>query len=159
MTRGFTLIEITVAIFLITVGTLGAFNMIQRIITFTSVISSQLTASYLAQEGIEIARNIRDTNWLEQRGSPGLPWSDGLVGCGSGCEADYNDAGLSSYTGRFLKIDNGFYNYDAGTNTVFKRKITIFPQVDVLEVSVEVSWQERGRDHRVTAQTELYNWK
>ena len=52
------MIESTIAIFLLIVGTVGAFTLIQKTITFTAISSSQLVASYLAQEGIEVIRNI-----------------------------------------------------------------------------------------------------
>lgn len=152
--KSFTLIEVIIAIFILTVGTVGAFSLIQRTIALTSISSSRLTAAYLAQGGMEIVRNIRDSNYLQE-----LSWDTGLTGCSSGCEADYNDSALSADLGRFLKIDGGFYNYDIGTDTIFKRKITLIPGVDILEVSTEVSWQERGRSHQVTAQTKLYNWR
>ena len=52
--KAFTLIEIVVAMFLLTVGTVGAFSLIQKTIAFTSIYSSQLQATYLVQEGMEI---------------------------------------------------------------------------------------------------------
>jgi Tfp pilus assembly protein PilV len=152
--RSFTLIETVMAIFILTVGTVGAFSLIQKTISFSSITSSRLVAAYLAQEGIEIVRNIRDTNYLQK-----IPWDTGLSACAAGCEADYNDSALSSYSDRFLKIDSAFYTYDSGADTLYKRKITIVPQANVLEVKVEVDWTERGRSHQVTAQTELYDWR
>jgi len=151
--------EALVAIFLITTGVLGAMAVVNQTITFTQVTSSRLVAAYLAQEGIEIVRNIRDTNFLKiRKGEEGINWDTGLTGCLGGCEADYNDLALIS-ADRYLKIDAGFYNYDSGENTPFKRKITITPVgSDILKVSVEVSWQERGRAHQVTAQENLYQW-
>lgn len=156
--RGFTLIELIVAVFLIIVGTLGSFTLIQRIVSFTSISSSNLVAAYLAQEGIEVVRNTRDTNYLK-----GDAWDDGLDACSTGCEVDYESFNLSPDLGRFLNIGGDFgdyfYTYNAGFTTIYKRKITIVPQVDVLDVLVEVYWQERGNSHQVTAQTKLYNWR
>ena len=71
--RGFTVIEVIIATFILTVGVLGAFSVIQMILTFTSNVSSQLAAVYLAQEGIENVRNIRDSNWLAQ-----IAWDQGI---------------------------------------------------------------------------------
>jgi hypothetical protein len=155
--RGFTIIEATVALFVLTTGVLGAYSLIQRTIAFTSVSASRLTASYLAQEGTEIVRNFRDSNYLQ-----GLAWDNGLSACAAGCEVDYNDSVLSVWIdpGRFLKVDNNFvYNYETGTDTYYKRKIIISPSDGILDVSVQVSWQERGRSHQVTAQTRLRDWR
>ncbi|MFH1841329.1 MAG: prepilin-type N-terminal cleavage/methylation domain-containing protein [Candidatus Nealsonbacteria bacterium] len=154
--KSFSLIEVIISVFLITTGTLGAFALIQRTVAFTSINSSRLVASYLAQEGVEVVRNIRDVNWLTK-----VNWDNGLSFCSMGCEADYNDSSLSSYSSRFLKISSeGFYNYDSGENTIYRRKITITsPEVDILEVLVDVEWQERGRTHTVSVLEKLYNWR
>ncbi len=131
--KGFTLLEVIIAIFLITVGVGGAFALIQRTITFTAVTSSQLTATYLAQEGIERVRNTRDGNWLRQRTDPTIPWDADLPA---------GDWPAETLLGRF------------------QRRITISkPEVNKMLVSVLVSWTERGRTHQVTAQTKLYNWR
>jgi len=157
-------VEIIVAIFLITLGAGSAFMVIQTTTALTSVTSDQLTASYLAQEGIEVIRNIRDSNWLEQRSNSSLLWDDG-ISVGEDYRLDYlstsfPDVNCSLGADDYLKYDGSFYNCTSGQNTKFKRKITVTkPQADSMEVVVEVSWSERGRPHEVTAQTKLYNWK
>ena len=153
--KGFTLIETTVAIFLITVGTVGAFSLIQRTVAFTSISSSQLAAAYLAQEGIETIRNIRDTNYLKT-----MPWDDGL-GAGDDYRLDYQSASFPDLScGNYLKYDGNFYTCSFDDSAKFQRKITITKsEVDRMEISVEVTWQERGRGHQVVSQTELYNWR
>src|SRR3989344_8733782 len=109
--KGFTLIEVVMAVFLLSFGVLAAFTVIQRTVGFTSGVSSRLTATYLAQESIENIRNIRDSNWLEQRYNPLIAWDDGIS------------------TGSWETVDK------------FQRKITIQkPQPDKLVVSVQVKW-------------------
>ncbi len=158
MNKGFTLIEVLTASFVITLGVVGVLAMVNQTVAYTQVQSSRLTAAYLAQEGIEIVKNIRDTNFLQiHKGIEGVSWDTGLTDCAEGCEADYNDLDLAS-TDRYLKLNGGFYNYDSSTDTKFKRKITITPDTDKLEVVVEVSWQERGREHKVAAQENIYRW-
>ncbi|MDI6602665.1 MAG: hypothetical protein QME57_00905 [Patescibacteria group bacterium] len=122
---GFTFIEVMIAIFVLTIGVLGVFTAIQNI-TFSSQINfSKLTATYLVQEGIELVRNQRDSNWLA-----GDPW----------------DSNLPSGT-------------ETGLLGKFSRTITITePSSDKKVVSVKVSWQERGKNYSITAETELYNW-
>lgn len=143
--KSFTLLEMVIATFVITVGTLGTFALIQRTIIFTSINASQLAASYLAQEGIENVRNKRDSNWLKQRTNPGVSWNDGIN------------------SEPWVMV-----NFLDGNPSKFQRKITITPvsppalpapQVDEIIVTVEVSWTERGNSHKVTAATELYDWK
>lgn len=159
MQKGFTLVEVLVAAFIVTLGAGGAFALVQRTISFTSNAVFQLEATYLAQEGIEITRNIRDSNLLKIHKGVGGEWTDNLTGCESGCEAAYADQALVAYQDRLLRLNSGLYNYAAGSNTSFKRKVTITnPSAEVLEVSVEVTWTERTRSHSLTAATQLYNW-
>ena len=178
--RGFTLIETIVTILVVTVGVLAAYIVTQEIISYTHQVSSRLTAAYLAKEGIEIVRNIRDTNWLQ----PADNWNDGLVGVGAeDWEADYttatfkgttdNNCSASGYNCRqcsspceienlafIRRIDGSFYNYTSGNPTKFKRKITITPiGADNLTVSVSVWWVEKGETYGpITVQEILYNW-
>ena len=159
MTKGFTLIEVLAAMFIMVMGVLGMFGLISRTVTFNSSVNSQLVASYLSQEGLEIVRNIRDANLLAIHKGAGGQWDDGLTACAAGCGADYNDTALGSFQGTLLKLNNGFYTYDAGTDTIFTRKITIdSATIDVLKVSVDVSWQDKGNTRTVRGATELYNW-
>jgi len=170
--ESFTLLEVIGAIFLITVGIVGVFSLITMTLSSATYSSDKLIASYLAQEGIEIVRNIRDTNWLEGGTNP---WNEGLVttDCSTGCRADYTyssttDPTLPPYNNEYLNIDgNGYYSYSAGTPTSFQRKITIskeeYPpasgKYDKMTVQVEVSWQEKGKPYSVPAQENLYNWR
>lgn len=157
--RGFTLIEVIIALFIITIGAGAAFVLLQRTLAFSSKASFQLRASYLAQEGVELVRNIRDSNFLNIHKGAGGNWDDGLTSCSSGCEADYNDSALGAYQDRFLKQGSSFYTYDSGVDTAFKRKITVISvSPNRIDVTVEVSWSERGRSDFITASTQLYNW-
>lgn len=166
MSRGFTLIEVLVATFIITVGIGAAIILVNQTTAFTQVTSSRLAASYLAQEGLEIVKNIRDTNLLKiHKGVEGVNWNSGLTGCGGGCyNFDYRSQALPDDTNcsgkAYLIVDSSFYKCSSAASLLrVQRKITI-TQVgsDVLKVSVEVSWQERGRSHKVTAQENLYQW-
>jgi len=175
--KGFTLIELAIAIFILSIAVIGVYNSFSTVVILTSGASSHFTAAYLAQEGIEIVRNMRDNNWIQ-----GLDWENGLsdttTDCSTGCEADYRTgtsldagAGLTPFgsSGRFLNIKEGsFYTYDATGNvfpTKFKRKITI---TDVspalcltpcdLKVSVLVTWREKEESFSISADEYLYDW-
>lgn len=170
MKKGFTVIEVIVAIFLITAGIVGVLSLITQTISSVSISRDKLIAAYLAQEGIEIVRNIRDGNWLEQRNNLTLPWDDGIAPClpanrpcSAEFEADYDDQNLSSYTGNPLNLENppsNMYGYGSGTPTKFRRKITITAPAEtyILQVSVLVEWEEKGKPYSVEAQENLYNW-
>lgn len=168
--RGFTLIELVVALFILAVAIVGIYNSFSTIVVLTVDASSRFTAAYLAQEGIEIVRNIRDNNWIQSR-----DWRTGLLDCEYGCEGDYKTSTSSEVIplrdyptgGNKLKIDSdNFYDYDSadGIETKFKRKITIIAQDNnILKVSVLVTWQEKeeeGCDFGYCTKVEeyLYDW-
>ena len=62
--RGFTLIETMVAIAILTLSIAGPLYTANRAIVAAETASSQLTATYLAQEGIEYVRMMRDNEYL-----------------------------------------------------------------------------------------------
>jgi prepilin-type N-terminal cleavage/methylation domain-containing protein len=174
--KGFTLLEVISAIFIISVGVLGIIRFIPSLIVDSSINSSRLTAAYLAQEGVELIRNIRDTNLLEAiNKDDSTLWKEGLDACTEGCELDYycvkvEDPSVSNPvshncfnpygSGDLLKLDEfGFYNYSSGEETKFKRKITVVEETtNVLTVSVDVYWQDRGTDYHTSLQEKLYQW-
>lgn len=158
--NGFTIIEVIVAIFLLAVGAGGVYTLINQSLNSMSVLRSHLIASYLAQEGIEVVRNIRDTNWIK-----GSFWTSGIE-TAQDCGVDYTSNSCQTLQAdQVLSIgSNGFYSYAVGTDTIFKRKITlrkrsIYSADDALEVIVTVSWQERGVTKEFKAKEAIYNWR
>ena len=184
--KGFTIIELVISIFVLSIAIVGAYNAFTTMDILTSSSTNRFIAAYLAQEGVEIARNIRDTNWIKNE-----YWTAGLEeNCTDGCEADYTTFGTADSplypwggSGNYLSVDsNGFYVYDYNstdenlTATKFKRKITVTPIVtytdesgyqvyDTLKVVVEVSWDEKANilhptktQDSIIAEEYLYNW-
>jgi len=164
--KGLTLLETIIAIFILLVGVIGAFAAFGRTISYNSIISSRLVAAYLCQEGIEIVRNIRDTNWINGRTGDNS-WQ-GVDNCltGTCCQFQYDDFTSSPYSPNdYLKIDdNGFYNYISGTDTKFNRKVCVDINTNssgekyLAKVTVTVSWQDEGKNYSITAEENLYEW-
>jgi prepilin-type N-terminal cleavage/methylation domain-containing protein len=156
--NGFTLLEMMIASFVIVVGLTAVVTLMLRAAVSVQSASSRLTAVYLAQEGLEIVRNIRDSNWLAQRDNPGILWDQNISLC-STCQADFDDPALTRYFGSRLRINGGFYNYTSGANTKFTRLIIITTLTDTLQVSVRVRWVEKGVSQIVSVDEHLYNWR
>lgn len=157
--QGFTIVESLAAVFLISMGLLGAFALISEVSSNTAGSLSRLTASYLAGEGIEIARNMRDSNLLKINRGEAASWDTGLSSCVAGCEIDFDDVSFAPYAGTFLKNNGTSYSYDSGTDTKFQRKITVTsPNAYTLAVTVDVYWQEKGRSLALQASTQLFKW-
>ncbi len=74
--KGFTLIETLVAVTIITVAVSGAIFSANRSIVAAQISRDRLTASYLAQEGVEYIRAMRDDAFLADYGTSNDPWAD-----------------------------------------------------------------------------------
>ena len=152
---GFTLIETIVAVGIIAMGFVAVLVLITTSVSYISNIQNRLTAANLAAEGIEVVRNIRDNNWLQN-----LAWDNGLS------DGDYNIAynslSLNSYADTELLVDasNGLYNYSSGNSSGFKRKISI-SNLSSYEIQVisTVTWQRKGINYANSAEEHLFNWK
>ncbi len=117
-------------------------------------------AANLAQEGIELVRNIRDTNWIQGAAfDNGLAQGDHLI--------DYQN-GLSAFQDKFILFDSiSGYQYTSGQDSLFKRKITITDTTfssssgAVIELKIEsdVTWLVKSISHEVKAEERLWNWK
>lgn len=155
--KGLTFIELVIAVFIIMIASSGAFAILHKIIASTTLSTSSLIASSLAQEGLEIVRNIRDRNWLEESN-----WLLGLDFCSGPdfCETAFDSDTLVQVSElNFLTINNqGFYGYGGDKQTKFKRGIIIKPMGERILVEVSVQWSEAGRSQEVITQEELYNW-
>lgn len=152
--KGYILIEAIIALSVLTVGFLSLIYLLNSAIGLNRVVAENYIATYLAAEGIEIVKNIIDNNIL----NPGQAWnsglSDGLY------EVDYNSVNLSPYqgSGRFLNLDNNnTYNYNSGTPTPFKRKISIQNSTDAIKVISIVSWKSRAGDSQIQLEDVFYN--
>ena len=161
-TRGFTLLEVIAAIFILTVGVGGSFSLIHQTLVATSAVKLELTGSYLAQEGMEIVKNLRDQGWLTKRATSTLSWDEHLRGDGY-WQIDYltqESSDWTAYNSTPLNIDsNGFYGYSAGDATAFTRKVSLEEiSTTTTKVTVNVEWKERGRTHSVEILENITNW-
>lgn len=157
MQRGFTLIETLVALVLVTVAMGPVFILATSSVNVASRIEHNLIASDLAQEGVEVVRNIRDTNWLT-----GAAFDNNLPTGTWRVQWDTVGGGLMAVgSNPVLKKSNGLYNYTVGTDTVFRRTVTISkPNSGELVVISSMTWIERGNINRtVGAESHLFDWR
>lgn len=182
--KGFTLIESMIAVTILTLAVVGPMVAANRAIVAARISRDQLTASYLAQEGIEYVRAIRDNEYLAayQAGGPNIStiaWSSFLAGAinqcrGSECSLDPTllmgyGSGSSLYqcTGDNCKLyllPNGVYatnrSGQGGTATHFKRTIQA---TDVSasdeRITSTVSWSYHGTPYSVATSDHLTPWQ
>lgn len=166
--KGFSLLDVMFAIGIILVGLVGVLEVFRYVIMVQRLSADRFIAANLAQEGVEIVRAIRDSNWAA---TPRRPWKTGLDVDGDykvqAMEtASFHNDQLLSYTDEVLKLDGkGQYNYESGTPTKFKRTITIRNDDakcsatvgDCLSVTVNVQW-DNGTRTMIIGDL-LYNWQ
>lgn len=136
--QAFSFIEVMISVFLVSVGLLAALSLLTKGLRETMDSRNQVIASLLAQEGTELVRSIRDSNWANNN-----PTFQGIPNGTNSQQIDYKDATLAS--GNFqLKINNGFYQHSAGNNTKFFRKIIITKNSDEkADITSMVVWNGR----------------
>jgi len=158
--KGFTLIEMIVSVFIVTTGIIGVFSLVSNFSEQSQSVRDGTVASYLAQEGIEIVKNIRDTNMIG-----GLTWDNGFSSCYDGCEVEYNNESLVPWTddGRFFYLDGttGFYKYietpvAGDIKTYYKRRLTITPVAqDEMHLRIDIYYEGKS----LTFFSKIYNWQ
>ncbi len=172
--NGFTLLEVMLALGVITIGLMGVSSLVLQNIRVQDINKNYLVASMLAQEGLELVRNIRDSNFLQgydwKSGNISLSNNDIVRGANVGeskeYTIDYNKNISDVTTGGMgnsktqLYLNSGKYDHNNnGTLTPYRRLITVINQSNYyIEVHSLVQWSEHGQTHSYEAVTDLYNW-
>lgn len=132
--KGFSIGEILLAAFVLSVAMLAAVNLLITGFSYSADSRDRIVASMLAQEGIEIARNIRDNNWATGDitfSGANFPDTNYAADNNSrGCIVDKDSTTIrtcaNTYNPKILYInDDGYYMTTGSTATKFKRKIMI----------------------------------
>lgn len=163
---GFTLIETLFAILIFTASIVSLMMLSGRSLASTAGSSDELTARYLAQEGIEVTRNVRDTNfvanapdWLEtiRDCTPVAPCAvdyssqfANLVSCGSQCGLLYRDPatgtyGNSSSLPEQTTFSRNIFWENGGNNQAL--------------ITSRVTWQQKTRKRTVEFKTIISKWR
>ncbi|OWK26696.1 MAG: hypothetical protein US76_02650 [Parcubacteria group bacterium GW2011_GWA2_38_13b] len=158
--KGFTLLETIISVAILAAMVVGSLTLISKSMQSVSMSQNRLVASYLAQEGMEIVRNVRDNNWKNVNYPSLTNWDENLPDC-ENCEMDYTTNVLADGGDPFLRLDlSNFYNYSSGVDTIFKRRISLETISDrQKQVIVEIIWQYKGSDHNLAVTAFLYNWQ
>jgi len=173
MKKGFTLVEALVAISILIIGILSAFILVSRSLYTFPFIQDRLTASFLVQEGIELVRNIRDSNFIKKAKGENISWDSNLspkcytiepvIGSSSNNIRlnDINETNCECKNSTPLKFDDSrnFYNYQDGEETNFKRVIQIEKiSENEIKVTSTVCFKTKNIDFTVSAEDHLFNW-
>lgn len=157
--------EVIISVAIVVTALVASIALISFSISGISSNKNKLIAASLAQEGLEIVRNIRDSGWFQGYTGPvdplGNDWKE-IFGEQT-YRVEYNTQQLLGAGDSTLYKDaTGFYSHDnSGIATPFSRTITInyISGGDTqIRVVCNVVWEEKGRPRSITAETRLYNW-
>jgi len=164
---GFSIIEVIAVTLIISIGLVGMLSLTWQSIKVLGINRGNLIASQLAQEGMELVRNTRDTDWLTGVGGG---WD-----CSSPCYfiVDYNHpeltpagAGVDSNEAKLNLGANGYYcheSLDANCNvalTSFNRVISITGSSTASStVKSWVRYKNGDNFFDYIAETILYDWR
>ena len=165
--KAFTLVEVLIAISILTIGILSGFILITKVLYNTAVIQDRLTASFLTQEGIELVRQVRDSNFLQIMNGESVEWKDGLadgsytIESKAGSEQPITLTSVDTGEGSNFRYDDDtkIYNYTTGEPTTFNREIKITTiNDDEIRVESIMEWTTKRIDFTLTVEDHLFNW-
>lgn len=143
---GQALIEVMIAVGVLVVGFLGIMTLLSRALSLNRVVADNYTATYLAAEGVELAKNILDGNAVQGK----IAWNSGFQN--GGFELEYGSVGdmntFPNCQGRKFFFDAVAHRYgytETPQPTPFER--CIFVELigsNEVRVNSEVSWITRG---------------
>jgi prepilin-type N-terminal cleavage/methylation domain-containing protein len=179
---GFTLVETLVAISIFTVSLLGLMSILSQSIISTNYAKQKMIASYLAQEGIEYIRNMRDTFVLYNATSSQAGWDAfkaklTAASCQTSNGCYFDDQNLN-YTNHLQPMANiavtacgascppllydqttGKYGYATGTNSRLIRKINMnVISANEIKVLSTVYWIQGSGTYNMVLSENLFNW-
>lgn len=161
---GFSLVEIMTVLFIVSLGMVSVLTLIVQNIQGQNVNKGALIAYQLSQEGIELVRRTRDSNWLA-----GQAWNTNLTP--GTYLIDYRDLipRTQTFTGQdFLKQDSyGFYYnstdaVDPNSSSIFSRKIDLIANPanpNSVFVRSTITWNDHSKSFNYALETTLYDWK
>ena len=96
--RAFTLVEVLVAIAIFSLSILSVLLILESGITNADYAKQKMTASYLAEEGIEYIRNLRDTSVLYNNSNNWITFKSMLSagGCYGATGCSFDDTNIFS---------------------------------------------------------------
>jgi Tfp pilus assembly protein PilV len=166
--RGQTLVEALVALSILTVGFVGIISLLTKSFQLNRTVSNDTQATYLASEGIEVAKNLIDHDVYT-----GLPlnddWGASFPRSGYYYNIDYETTSTASLTFSpsapqsnplyFNRTTHLFgYNTRGATPTDFVRSIKVTNNGEEIDVQSTVKWTSGALSNTITLEDHFYNW-
>ncbi len=170
--NGSIMIESMIAIGLVTVGLVGIFGLVTRSTHLNKDVENRVVATYLAGEGIEVIKNLIDTNVEKTYRSSLATWNEGLDGA---FEVEYDSKlvtliKISSTSTNPLRLNKatGRYSYSGSVTTPYFRTVRVtggggsvitVESGSVITVESYVEWTADRKKNTVHLSDTFYNWR
>lgn len=139
MRSGFSLVEVLFTLMVLSVGTSAVAVLMTSDIKAAINAKNQVIAAELAQEGVELVKNLKDNTSNFTTDMPN--GNDFKIEYGS----SYAAFKVSAVNSELLKLSGGFFLHTAGTQTNFYRKIAISTDIDGNRTAESfVTWNGSG---------------
>lgn len=173
--KGFTIVESLASIAILVTAIIGTMSAVQTGISSYIFSKDQITAFYLAQEGFEQIRNLRDQTSIWNRDNePDRPWLYGISASsddpcyfGNACTIDaitspptLTKCSAPGSCPALRQSSTGFFGYNSSwSQTNFRREI-VLTRVNDREVivTVTVDWSKGAVNRQFKARENLLNW-
>ncbi len=164
-TQGFTLLEMLFSLIIFSFALVSLMTIAGKGVVATINAKDQLTAQYLAEELLEVARNERDASFVNNWELN--PFEGMLDHCRNGCDIEYSNSKVPELTlkgGGPLYQNNGYFSTDenSGMLSQFTRKLEITEVGDDnngVHLKATVNWKQRNINREYVLETSLVNWQ
>lgn len=173
--QGFTLIEMLVAVFIFTVSLTSLMLISSQGLKSTRNAQKRVTAEFLAVEGLEVVRNIRDkaflfgydtSTWQGVFKADNILGSSGCFDNGNPCEFEYDAADGTFYLSVCaddcnIYLHDDYFDYTAagGVDTGYDRALFLNVVTGTGGKEIEVVSQVSFDDSVVTYTSNLFLWQ
>jgi len=124
--RGFSLIEVLVTVFILAIGLVAVSTLMADNIKSSENAKNQIIASQLAQEGVELVRNMKDNGLLDPSYSDSSACTPASKCINLRIDKDDTIFNTNNTLDKQLYLNgNFFYTHAAGTPTKFYRRIDL----------------------------------
>lgn len=183
------LLETIISLGIITSGIIGMLSLTVANQTAGGEASDRLVATYLAREGVEVARQMRDNNWLlRQSWDQGLesgvdytaaPFWDGITNIWT---LDFTPANITHAYARLFRLGGLYFQSTlvappGAALTAYRRLLRLDeicqdktvvtdgsacpgPNSKIgIRVQSIVEWDAKGNTHQLVMEDRLFNWR
>jgi len=165
----FSLLETVVVLFIVSVGLVSILSLTVDSVRAQNLNKNSLVAYRLAQEGLELIKNVRDSNFIQNSSSTPVAWDQYIEGSVDGTNyrvdyATFQPATTTNISTAKLQLatttDPGFYLHNSSCpDSIFSRLITITSATAASStVTSLVQWFDQGQSYQVELTSIIYDW-